>query len=219
MTNPTEPTCTCTGTDAGLNACTKCPTPWPDTPGATRILHLDEQRERAEATMLAIHPEPEDACRAVEVDGETIRVRGAGPFTETDRQLAAEIVRAAKRKFDAGPVGDRLRQEIAGVLRDAPGRWNIRARTDAVMAAFDRFLDVSEAEAWCKTCRRVWNGPDHRCESDAEHRLALIRDAAALHRRQLIGSLELYAVIEAGPAAPDQSARTTANNSPTSKEA
>ena len=29
--------CTCAGTDAGLNACANCPTPWPDIPGANRI--------------------------------------------------------------------------------------------------------------------------------------------------------------------------------------
>jgi hypothetical protein len=119
-------------------------------------------------------PEPEDTCRPVEVDGETIRVRGFGEMRERDRAFAAEIVRAAKRKFDAEPLADRLRQEIAGVLRDAPGRWNIRARTDAVMAALDRFLDIGEAEAWCKTCRRVWDGPSHRCESNAEQRVAAL---------------------------------------------
>lgn len=36
-TQATEPACTCTGTDAGLNACETRPTPWPDIPGATRI--------------------------------------------------------------------------------------------------------------------------------------------------------------------------------------
>ncbi len=138
----------------------------------------DEHRERAEADMLAVAPEPEDTCQPVEVDGEIIRVRGFGELTERDRAFAAEIVRAAKRKFDAGPIGVRLRQEIAGVLREAPGRWNIRARTDAVMAALGRFLDIGDADAWCKTCRRVWDGPDHRCESDAEQRLAAVREKA-----------------------------------------
>lgn len=36
--------CSCTGTNAGLNACTRCPTPWPDIPGANRIRHDDEPR-------------------------------------------------------------------------------------------------------------------------------------------------------------------------------
>lgn len=136
----------------------------------------DEFREKAETDMLAVHPEPEDTCQPVEVDGEVIRVRGFGELKERDRAFAAEIVRAARRKFEAEPVAERLRQEIAGVLRDAPGRWNIRARTDAVMAALDRFLDIGDAEAWCKVCRRVWDGPRHQCESDAEQRLALARE-------------------------------------------
>ena len=119
-------------------------------------------------------PEPEDTCQPVEVDGEIIRVRGFGELRERDRAFAAEIVRAAKRKFEAGPVADRLRQEIAGVLRDAPGKWNIRARTDAVMAVLDRFLDIGDAEAWCKTCRRVYDGPLHQCESAAEQQLARV---------------------------------------------
>lgn len=74
-----------------------------------------------------------DTCRSVEVDGETIRVRGAGEFTDRDREFAAEIVRAAKRKFEAEPAAVQLRWEIAEALRGIKGRWNIRAQVDAVM--------------------------------------------------------------------------------------
>lgn len=42
-----------------------------------------------------------DTCRPVEVDGQTIRVRGSGQFTEQDQEFAADIVRAAKRKYAA----------------------------------------------------------------------------------------------------------------------
>lgn len=38
----------------------------------------------------------DDACRQVQVDGETITVRGTGDFTEQDTEFFAEIVRAAK---------------------------------------------------------------------------------------------------------------------------
>lgn len=47
------------------------------------------------------NPEPDDTCRPVEVDGETIRMRGAGEFTDQEQQFAEEIVRAAKRKYTA----------------------------------------------------------------------------------------------------------------------
>lgn len=49
---------------------------------------------------------------------------------------------------------------------------------DTALSAFTEYLDIGEAEAWCKTCRRVWGGPGHRCESDAERRLARVRDLA-----------------------------------------
>jgi hypothetical protein len=42
-----------------------------------------------------------DTCRPVEVDGQTIRVRGSGQFTEQEQEFAADIVRAAKRKYAA----------------------------------------------------------------------------------------------------------------------
>ncbi|MEU3507921.1 hypothetical protein ABZ733_08315 [Streptomyces longwoodensis] len=44
----------------------------------------------------------DDSCRPVEVDGETIRVRGSGDWTEQDAEFFGEIVRAAKRKYAAG---------------------------------------------------------------------------------------------------------------------
>lgn len=40
-----------------------------------------------------------DNCHSVEVDGETVLVRG-GEMDETDRMHFAEIVRAAKRKYE-----------------------------------------------------------------------------------------------------------------------
>lgn len=45
--------------------------------------------------------EHEDTCRPIEVDGETVLIRGAGEFTEQEQQFATEIVRAAKRKFES----------------------------------------------------------------------------------------------------------------------
>jgi hypothetical protein len=133
-------------------------------------------------------PEPEDTCQPIEVDDEIIRVRGFGELRERDRAFAAEIVRAAKRKFETGPAAERLRQEIAGVLRDAPGRWNIRARADAVMGVLDRFLDIGDAEAWCKTCRRVWDGPRHQCETHPSAADPHAEDALEELRRLLRGA-------------------------------
>lgn len=51
-------------------------------------------------------PADEDQCRLVEVDGEIIRVHGGRAMTELERELFAEIVRAAKRRMEA-EEGDR----------------------------------------------------------------------------------------------------------------
>ncbi|MFE1451968.1 hypothetical protein [Streptomyces olivaceoviridis] len=59
--------------------------------------------------------------------------------------------------------------------------YDVDALTDSVLEAFREYLDISDAEAWCKTCRRVWEGPQHRCESDAEQNLSRAR---ALHQER-----------------------------------
>ncbi|MCX5601588.1 hypothetical protein OOK29_25900 [Streptomyces phaeochromogenes] len=46
-------------------------------------------------------PTAPDTCRPVQVDGETVLVRGIGDFTEQEHRFAVEIVRAAKRKHAA----------------------------------------------------------------------------------------------------------------------
>jgi hypothetical protein len=154
------------------------------------------------------HPEPEDTCRPVEIDGETIRVRGASELTAEGHAALTSLVRAAKAKMAAEPPP--IRQQIRAVAFNAVApalkrhdewlRLTVRRTiADAVLNAIEEHLNLGEAEAWCKTCRRVWNSPGHRCESDAEQRLAQARDAVALHRKGLIGDRELYAVIDAGP--------------------
>lgn len=52
-------------------------------------------------TIKAQPAEPRDTCRPVEVDGETIRVHGSREMTEQERGYLADVVRAAKRKFEA----------------------------------------------------------------------------------------------------------------------
>ncbi|MFD8970512.1 hypothetical protein ACFV0C_36920 [Streptomyces sp. NPDC059568] len=49
----------------------------------------------------AQQPTTDDACRPVEVDGVPVRVRGRGEFTERDAAFFGEIVRAAKRRYEA----------------------------------------------------------------------------------------------------------------------
>jgi len=61
------------------------------------------------------HPEPEDTCRPVEIDGEIIRVRGAAEMSDESREALADLIAAAKRKMEAeapqqiGALQNRLR--------------------------------------------------------------------------------------------------------------
>jgi hypothetical protein len=125
-------------------------------------------------------PEPEDTCRPVEVDGEIISVRGAGEISDEAHQAITALVRAAKAKMAAEPPP--VRQQIRAVAFNAVApalrrhdewlRLTVRRTVaDAVLTAIEEHLAIGDAEAWCKTCRRVWDGPRHRCESDAEQRL------------------------------------------------
>ncbi|MFE7128930.1 hypothetical protein [Streptomyces sp. NPDC057617] len=43
----------------------------------------------------------DDTSRSVEAEGETIRVRGSGDITDEERGFVAEVVRAARRKYEA----------------------------------------------------------------------------------------------------------------------
>jgi hypothetical protein len=58
---------------------------------------------------------------------------------------------------------------------DVPGS-HYRGEANAVLTALEEFLDLGDAEAWCKSCRRVWEGRRHRCESDTEQRLATLQE-------------------------------------------
>lgn len=44
-----------------------------------------------------------DECRIVDVDGEAVRVQASGEWSEADHAAFADIVRAAKARFAAGP--------------------------------------------------------------------------------------------------------------------
>jgi len=70
-------------------------------------------------------PEP-DTCRPVEVDGETILVRGSGELDDTSHQAFTEVYRAAKRRMEAEKEAERAQiraeaaEEITALLKSAP---------------------------------------------------------------------------------------------------
>jgi hypothetical protein len=56
-------------------------------------------------------PEELDVCRPVELDGETIRVRGEEPLTEEGQAAFTSVVRAAKRRMEAEKAAERAEIE------------------------------------------------------------------------------------------------------------
>lgn len=76
-----------------------------------------------------------------------------------------------------------LREHLAAVFAEkidgTEGCANRYRLADAALGAFNEYLDVGDAEAWCKVCRRVWDSKHHQCESDAELRLSKVRDLRA----------------------------------------
>lgn len=83
----------------------------------------------------------------------------------------------------------------------AAGEWlplsARRAVANAVLAAVREHLDIGDEEAWCKTCRRVWDGPRHRCETDAEQAIARVREVLAERRRE-VAEREVDGILEFG---------------------
>ncbi|HEY8985714.1 MAG TPA: hypothetical protein VIU15_39855 [Streptomyces sp.] len=65
-------------------------------------------------------------CHAVHVDGEPILVRGSGSFTEEDAKFFGEIVRAAKRRYEAEhALADEARQPTEARARRPLTRWYV----------------------------------------------------------------------------------------------
>lgn len=169
--------------------------------------------------------QPEDACRPVEVDGETIRIRGAADLTDEAHEAITALVRAAKAKMAADPPPVRQQVRAAAFNAVAPAlkrhdewlRLTVRRTVaDAVLTAIEEYLDIGDADAWCKICRRVWDGRDHQCESLAEQRLAQIRDHCVALRRHGHNAVSAERLLDIIDGRRDEPARTITNNPPTS---
>lgn len=65
---------------------------------------------------------------------------------------------------------------------DTPSRHHY-GEASAALTAVEEYLEIDDAQAWCKTCRRVWESRRHRCETDAEQQVAdLDARLTRLHR-------------------------------------
>lgn len=120
-----------------------------------------------------------DTCRDVDLDGETIRVRGVGDMSTASREALAELVRAARRKFadEHPPVEpadperrERYAEALYVTLEVTPRRhpWatlsSLRravwyARADAAMAMAD--VELEEARAAIERVRTLVAGIAH----------------------------------------------------------
>jgi hypothetical protein len=83
------------------------------------------------------------------------------------------------RNAPTGELREALAATFAEKIDGTEGCANRYRLADAALATLTARLDIGDAEAWCKTCRRVWDSKRHRCESDAEQRLAKVRDLHA----------------------------------------
>jgi hypothetical protein len=123
---------------------------------------------------------------------------------ERARQAAAESERSAawlaaynKKPTEAATTS--LQQRIAQALREhgmvhlgnqvSADEYDCCA--EAVQDALEQHLHIGEEEAWCKTCRRVWEGKHHQCESDAEQQAAKLRDRLAHWKTELQQALSM----------------------------
>ncbi|MGW6455011.1 hypothetical protein ACWF94_03650 [Streptomyces sp. NPDC055078] len=117
---------------------------------------------RAEAELDQLHAA--DTCRPIEVDGETISVRGTGEMNEEDRTYFAEVVRAAKRRYEAEhPPADAARltaSTITDTQLDA-----LRARLAAEEETSRRLLAQRQEMA---AERYAWQERGDRAESEAD---------------------------------------------------
>ncbi|MBZ3909403.1 hypothetical protein [Streptomyces acidiscabies] len=119
----------------------------------------DGRVTRLTEMLTGVRPEP-DTCRSIEVDGETISVRGSGDFTEQDANFFQEIVRAAKRRYEAehGTADDE--DELRWTRREALGVLLSRAERGVLTTAEAAQLRAHmEAEIRdCNTARKVARG-------------------------------------------------------------
>ncbi|MFD4547233.1 hypothetical protein [Streptomyces sp. NPDC058466] len=89
-----------------------------------------------------------------------------------DNPLREQIARAVESEVYEFRERTMFWPETGGVTEEIA-----RLATRGAMKALAEHLDIGEEQAWCKACRRVWDGPRHRCETDAEQQAAGLREA------------------------------------------
>ncbi|MDX3520741.1 hypothetical protein [Streptomyces scabiei] len=132
----------------------------------------------------------------------TVMTTGEPDDTDTPEAACDGCGHSEDEGCGCPPTPAGLRARIAHTLRTTPNRhattqlgfpdhhgpsegylgWcalctrDIDALTEALLAAVTEHLDIGEEQAWCRYCRRAWDSPAHRCESDAERRVQRLAD-------------------------------------------
>jgi hypothetical protein len=197
------------------------PDAWPKSPFGER--HGPTPQEVSAAVRSATaHPRVQGRCPAC--NGSSLFL-GTGGYVTCSR-LDCPNPTLADDQLHRGRPDTNLREHLATALDTAfsdnyqPGHgFPTDEVTDAALTALTEQLDIGEAEAWCKICRRVWDGKAHQCEGDAEQRLARLRDSAASLHSRGIDAMSASFVLDIIDGRRDESARTTANNPPASETA
>ncbi|MET9436939.1 hypothetical protein [Streptomyces sp. NPDC006551] len=137
-------------------------------------------------------PTPADSCRPIEVDGETVLVRGSGDWTDEDQRHLAEIVRAAKRRYETEHPAEPARRHTVdtaqllnladraerGPLTDAEaarlrnGIAKLHTRIDEYRDSRRRWMDAAYADRRCALEQ----------QQRAEQAEAKVERVRALHR-------------------------------------
>lgn len=123
-----------------------------------------------------------DTCRPVEIDGEIIRVRGAAEMSDEFRAALAEVIAAAKRKFEVEhpqtePTDPERRERYAAALyatlEVSPTRhpWETLSpiRRAVWYARADAAMTVADEEARAAVSAVVSPPPSRAAEELAKH--------------------------------------------------
>jgi hypothetical protein len=135
----------------------------------------------------------EDLARRVDATiRETLDASPAGQPVNPSALASAvmgEILRVSQVPAPRGSEG--LREQLLTLVesemyeyRERTGFWPeggvtteiARLACRGALEAITAYFEFGPEDAWCKVCRRVWDGKHHQCEGDAEQRLARVRE-------------------------------------------
>jgi hypothetical protein len=137
-------------------------------------------------------PEPDAATTLLERNPRTTPDNPATSSDAADKSLREQLAMALSTLTALGGAPP---ARLVPVVRWGAGEvtrivdWRpLEALLGDLEGAIEAHLDIADAEAWCRTCRRAWDGPRHRCESDGEQQAVQLR--ATL--RQALDAFEAY---------------------------